>query len=183
MDDDVEEKEALVEVAVLEALLEELADEEGPDYAQRILLGDAAPPPAELLREIRDARRDLALIRQNQYLARLLACVESVEKNAGQMPNEVEQRVRRALAEHPAGAAERLPVSTDETTMTVAEAAGVLHVSVKTLQNRISAAKRSGRELDWVLRAGRRRGCAVHRDRFHAWLEQQPRRRGRPAGS
>ena len=142
-----------------------------------MLLGEAAPPPAELLHDLHDAESDLAMVRQNQYLARLLGHVESAEKKSGSLPAEIEERIRRILSEHAAS----LPAAAKDV-LSVEEAAGVLGVSLKTLQNRISEAKRSGRELPWVLRAGRKRGCAVHRERFHLWLEQQPRRRGRPAG-
>jgi DNA-binding transcriptional regulator YiaG len=180
MDEAVDEREALLNVAVLEALLQEMADEQGPNYAQRVLLGEAAPPPAELLRDLRDAKRDLAMIRQNQYLARLLGHVEAVEKQSGTLPADIEAKIRRLLTEHAATAS--VAISRDKEVLSVQEAASVLNVTVKTLQNRISDAKRSGRELPWVLRAGRKRGCAVHRERFLQWLEQQPRRRGRPAG-
>jgi hypothetical protein len=57
MNEAMDEREALLRVAIVEALLQELADEEGPDYALRVLLGEAAPPPSELLRDLADARR------------------------------------------------------------------------------------------------------------------------------
>ena len=93
---------------------------------------------------------------------------------------DIEAQIRRILTEHAATAS--AATSEDKEVLSVKEAASVLNVTVKTLQNRISDAKRAGRDLPWVLRAGRRRGCVVHRERFLQWLEQQPRRRGRPAG-
>jgi transposase len=86
------------------------------------------------------------------------------------------------LAEHAATAVPSASQGEKEV-LTIQEAAAVLGVTVKTLQNRISEAKQSGRELPWVLRAGRKRGCSVHGERFHEWLEQKPVRRGRPPGS
>jgi DNA-directed RNA polymerase specialized sigma24 family protein len=182
MEENREEELALAQVAILQMLLEEMADEQGPDYAQRVLLGEAAPPPQELLHELADTRRDLALVRQNQHLARLLGYVEAVQAQMGNVPAEVEERIRRVIAEHAAPAATSASKNEREV-LTVHEAAAVLGVTVKTLQNRISEARRSGRELPWVLRAGRKRGCSVHRERFYEWLEQKPVRRGRPPGS
>ena len=45
--------------AVLEALLEELIEEQGPDYTQWLLLGEADPLPDDTLCRFGDAKRDL----------------------------------------------------------------------------------------------------------------------------
>ena len=180
MEDEVDERHALLNVALLQTLLQELADEHGADYALRMMLGEASPPPNELLRDLADAHRDLTLVRQNQHLARLLARVEAVEKQSGTLPADIEAKIRRIQAEQ--AVASSAATSRDKEVLSVQEAASVLNVTVKTLQNRMSDAKRAGKDLPWVLRAGRKRGCNVHRERFYQWLEQQPRRRGRPAG-
>ena len=61
-----DERVLLADVAVLEALLQEYADEHGPDFSQKALLGEASLPQ-NLLGQLREARRDLAILRQNSY--------------------------------------------------------------------------------------------------------------------
>lgn len=178
---DNEEEHALLQVAILEILLQEFVDEQGSDYDQRLLLGDAAPPPADLLAALREAERDLGMIRQNRHLSKLLMEVEAVRRNACNLPVQVETRIQRALSSVGTAATQnRASPAADKDTLTVAEAAAILGRSPKTLENRISLAKRAGRDFHWVLRAGRKKGCAVHRQKFMAWLEAQPRRPGRP---
>ncbi len=63
------------------------------------------------------------------------------------------------------------------------EAASIARISVLTLYNIVSAAKRKGKELDWVHRKGTARGFIVHTQKFLKWLESRPKRRGRPPGS
>jgi len=166
-----DERVLLADVAVLEALFEEYADEHGLDFSQKVLLGEASLPQ-NLLGQPREARRDLAILRQKSLLADLVEVVGEHRETQGSVPDQVAGRVKEIIQDH-----------VEKAVLSVVEAASMMGLAPKTLRNRISAARRAGREFDWVLRAGRRKGCAVHRDRFLRWLERQPRRRGRPPGS
>ena len=166
-----DERVLLADVAVLEALLQEYADEHGPDFSQKALLGEASLPQ-NLLGQLREARRDLAILRQNSLLAELVKAVGEHREIQGGVPDQVAARVKEIIEDH-----------VEKAVLSVDEAASMMGLAPKTLRNRISEARRAGSEFDWVLRAGRRKGCAVHRDKFLRWLERQPRRRGRPPGS
>lgn len=64
--------------------------------------------------------------------------------------------------------------------LSIQEAADFLGINRRTLRNLVSQAKRQGREFDWVLRQGRKRGFVVDREKFVAWVRKQARRPGRP---
>ena len=146
-------------IAILEMMLQEHMEKYGPHYVQTMLLGESQGPPAKLLETIEEAKRDLSAMRLSKRVTRLLGLLEKLEDHVGA----------------PSGS---------EETLTIQQAANILGVRRKTLQNRISEQKRRrGRDFRWVLRAGRTRGCVIDRKRFMAWLEQRPRQRGRPPGA
>jgi len=64
--------------------------------------------------------------------------------------------------------------------MSIQEAADLLRVHRRSFVNMVSAAKRKGREFDWVLRQGRKRGFVIDRRKFIKFIERRAGRRGRP---
>ena len=174
---DPEERILLADAAILEMLLEERLDGQGQlsDRAQRVLLGEAEPLPEDLLEKLRQARRDLTLYRQNAVLNRMVGALQALFDRGEELPEELSQRMGQLLEQR----VESKDTCSREV-LTVDEAARLMGVGRKTLQNRVSEMRRAGKRLDWVLPAGRKRGFMVHRERFLRWMQKQPRRRGRP---
>ncbi len=68
--------------------------------------------------------------------------------------------------------------------LTVREAATLIGMSHKTLQDTVSVIRcKTGKSPNFILKAGGHMHARIDRDLFYAWLRSSPKRRGRPPGS